>query len=106
MSPGARATDVTFTANFRSSRGGLHTFTLPDGAQLQNVTINGSQQPIRQEGRTVAIPLVPGSQSVELSWRETGGDDDELAHAGLRRGHADGERGPRGAACLRTAGCF
>jgi hypothetical protein len=70
LTPGARATDVTFTANFRSSRGGLHPFTLPEGATLQNVTINGAQQPIRQEGKTVAIPLVPGSQSVVLTWRE------------------------------------
>lgn len=67
---GARATDVKFTANFRSSRGGLHAFTLPAGASLQNVTINGAQQPIRQEGQVVNIPLVPGSQSVVLTWRE------------------------------------
>lgn len=73
VSPGARATDVVFTANFRTSRGGLHPFTLPDGAQLQGVTINGQSQPIRQEGRTVSIPLVPGGQSVELSWREPTG---------------------------------
>ncbi|GMU61579.1 MAG: hypothetical protein AMXMBFR34_33420 [Myxococcaceae bacterium] len=73
VSPGARATDVTFTANFRTSRGGLHPFTLPDGAQLQSVTISGLTQPIRQEGRVVAIPLVPGGQSVVLSWREPSG---------------------------------
>lgn len=72
VSPGARATDVTFTANLRSSRGGLHPFTLPEGATLQNVTVNGTQQPIRQEGRKVSIPLVPGSQSVVLTWREAG----------------------------------
>lgn len=71
VSPGARATDVTWTANFRSSRGGLHPFTLPDGATLQSVTVNGAQQPIRQEGRIVNIPLVPGSQSIVLNWRET-----------------------------------
>ncbi|MDP1825532.1 MAG: hypothetical protein Q8L48_19895 [Archangium sp.] len=71
ITAGARATDVKFTANFRSSRGGLHAFTLPPGASMQNVTINGSQQPIRQEGQTVNIPLVPGSQSVVLTWRET-----------------------------------
>jgi hypothetical protein len=70
VTPGARATDVTYTANFRSSRGGLHPFTLPENATLQNVTINGVQQPIRQEGRTVSIPLVPGSQSVVLTWRD------------------------------------
>ncbi|MBL8917564.1 MAG: hypothetical protein JNJ54_01775 [Myxococcaceae bacterium] len=73
VSPGVRATDATFTANFRSSRGGLHPFTLPGDAQLQSVVINGQAQPIRQEGRAVAIPLVPGSQSVELVWRQTAG---------------------------------
>lgn len=73
VTPGVRATDATFTANFRSSRGGLHPFTLPEDAQLQTVVINGAAQPIRQEGRTVAIPLVPGSQSVELVWRQTAG---------------------------------
>ena len=70
ITAGARATDVKFTANFRSSRGGLHAFTLPVGATMQNVTINGTQQPIRQEGQVVNIPLVPGSQSVVLTWRE------------------------------------
>lgn len=73
VSPGARATSVTFTANLRSSRGGLHVFTLPEGATLQNVTVNGAQQPIRQEGRAVSIPLIPGSQSIKLEWRETEG---------------------------------
>ena len=73
VSPGARATSVTFTANLRSSRGGLHALTLPEGAALQNVTVNGVQQPIRQEGRVVSIPLIPGSQSIKLEWRETEG---------------------------------
>jgi hypothetical protein len=67
------STDVTFTANLRSSRGGLHTLTLPVGAELQSVTINGAQQPIRQEGSTVALPLVPGAMSVALGCRQNGG---------------------------------
>src|SRR5581483_7603769 len=73
LSPGVRATDATLTANLRSSRGGQHVITLPPDAQLQQVTINGQVQPIRQDGRSVAIPLVPGSQSVVLSWRQTSG---------------------------------
>jgi hypothetical protein len=73
VTAGARATDVRFAANFRSSRGGLHPFTLPANAALQSVIINGAQQPIRQQGHVVSIPLVPGSQSVELNWRESAG---------------------------------
>jgi len=57
----------------RSSRDGQHIIKLPDDAVLQSVTINGVVQPIRQDGRSVAIPLVPGSQSVVLSWRQTSG---------------------------------
>jgi len=73
LSPGARVSNGVLTVNMRSSRGGLHPFTLPEGAKLQSVTVNGNTQPIRQEGRTVAIPLLPGSQSVELNWSQPGG---------------------------------
>jgi len=73
VNPGLRATDVSLTLNARSSRGGQHGITLPEGAELQSVTINGTTQPIRQEQRLVTLPLVPGSQSVELTWRQRGG---------------------------------
>jgi hypothetical protein len=73
VSPGVRYSDVTLTFNLRSSRGGLHAIGLPADAQLQNVVINGTQQPIRQEGQHVSIPLLPGSQSVALSFRQTSG---------------------------------
>jgi hypothetical protein len=67
--PGMRATDVKFDLTIRSSRGDQHTILLPEGAELQNVTINGKSQPIRQNDRSVTIPLTPGSQAVALSWR-------------------------------------
>ncbi len=73
VTPGVRSTEVRFTANMRSSRGGLQAFTLPDDATLTNVTVNGTQQPIRQDGHTVSIPLVPGSQSVVLVWKQSSG---------------------------------
>ncbi|HEX4627961.1 MAG TPA: hypothetical protein VH137_04145, partial [Gemmatimonadales bacterium] len=71
--PGLRATDVTLTLTLRSSRGAEHTFTLPPDAQLESLSINGATQPIRQEGRKVTVPLVPGAQSIILTWRETPG---------------------------------
>jgi hypothetical protein len=86
LAPGARATDATFSANFRSSRGGLHPFVLPEEAQLQEVKINGQTQPIRQEGRAVAVPLVPGSQSVELKWRESRGISTSYRTSGFELG--------------------
>jgi hypothetical protein len=71
--PGLRATDVTLTLSLRSSRGAQHTVTLPPDAQLESLSINGVTQPIRQEGRRVTVPIVPGLQSIVLVWRETPG---------------------------------
>jgi hypothetical protein len=73
VKPGARATDTTFTTTLRSSRGGQHVIQLPEGASLQNVEINGQSQPIRLTGRDVRLPLVPGTQKVRITWRESTG---------------------------------
>jgi hypothetical protein len=68
--PGQRTTDNTLSVTLRSSRGGQHTITLPDQAQLQSVKINGKSQPIRQEGRKVTLPITPGQQQIELVFRQ------------------------------------
>lgn len=73
VSPGVRATDVTLTLSLRSSRGRALDVTLPSGAQLESYKLDGVSQPVRQEGRKVALQLVPGAQQVELGWRENAG---------------------------------
>jgi hypothetical protein len=73
MSPGLRATDVTLTFDARSSRGGQKSFVLPRQGELQSLTINGVPQPIRQEKQTVTVPIVPGRQTIVISWREPHG---------------------------------
>jgi hypothetical protein len=40
---------------------------------LQRVLVDNTEQPIRQEGRRVMLPVVPGLQTVELQWREPRG---------------------------------
>ncbi len=69
-SPGIRATDSTLTIEVRSSRGGQRSLTLPEGAELLSVAINGIPQPIRQEKRAVTLPIAPGRQTLSLGWRE------------------------------------
>jgi hypothetical protein len=54
----------------RSSRGGEHTVTLPEGAVVDRVIVNGSKQPPRQDQRRVTVPVSPGAQSVVISYRE------------------------------------
>jgi hypothetical protein len=71
--PGLRASDSTLELVLRSSRGGQHTLTLPAEAELESVKINGKPEPIRLEGAGVTLPVVPGRQTVTLSWREPRG---------------------------------
>ena len=71
--PGERAVDVELMLVLRSSRGGRHTLTLPEGAQLQNVSVNGLTQPIRQDGRRINLPVNPGKSEFQLSWRQSDG---------------------------------
>ena len=71
LEPGLRAVDAKLELGLRSSRGGHHVLTIPPDALLQQVTINGTRQTIGQEGQVVRVPVEPGSQRIELSWRET-----------------------------------
>jgi hypothetical protein len=68
--PGLRASDSTLELTLRSSRGGQHAVTLPPAAELEWVQIDNKPQPIRLEGGKVTLPVVPGLQTVAITWRE------------------------------------
>jgi len=70
LQPGLRAVDAHLILALRSSRGGHHVVQIPEGALLQEVTVNDMPQTIGQEGRQVRLPVVPGKQTIDLSWRE------------------------------------
>ncbi|MCD6527700.1 MAG: hypothetical protein J7K75_11990 [Desulfuromonas sp.] len=73
ISPGKRSTAVKLSLELRSSHGTDHNITLPDGAELGEVTINGKSQPIKQNKRLVTLPLVPGRQAIILHWLQPQG---------------------------------
>lgn len=73
LRPGLRSADATLELAVRSSRGGEHRVALPEGSTLQRVAIDGVEQPLRQEGRAVVLPVRPGTAAVELGWRESDG---------------------------------
>jgi hypothetical protein len=70
VTQGQRGRDVVLNASLRSSQGMPHTLTLPEKAELQSVKIDGREQPIRQEGRKLTIPVNPSKQNISLSWQE------------------------------------
>jgi hypothetical protein len=73
ITPGLRSTDTRLDLTLRSSRGGEHTLTLPEDAELLGATINDISQPLRLEKNTLRLPVAPGTQNVSLTWREPSG---------------------------------
>ncbi|MDP3695070.1 MAG: hypothetical protein Q8R42_03015, partial [Desulfocapsaceae bacterium] len=71
--PSGRATESNLNLSIRSSQGGQHTITLPETAQLQQVTINGAVQQVRQDGAKISLPITPEKQEISLVWREPSG---------------------------------
>lgn len=73
LTPGIRATDATLSVRLRTSRGDRETFVLPEGAELLAARVDGRQQPLRMEGRKLAVAVPPGAHIVEADWRQPGG---------------------------------
>jgi hypothetical protein len=69
LRPGSRSTEATLTLQVRSSRGGEQVLTLPGGATLESLQLDGRDQPLRQEGARVTLALTPGAQSFRLAFR-------------------------------------
>jgi hypothetical protein len=68
LSPGERYTNATLRLQIRTSKGDQHRITLPAGATVLEVNINGTGQPIRQEGNDLIVPLQPGFQTIAITW--------------------------------------
>jgi hypothetical protein len=71
--PGERLTHAGLLLNIRTSKGGQHKIFLPNGAKLQRLIIQGSEQPLSAQGRELSLPLQPGKNSIEIEWNETSG---------------------------------
>lgn len=73
LKPGVRATDASLALSLRSSRGDRQILTLPEGSDLLGVRVDGASQPLRLEGRRLAVPVTPGAHTVDVDWRQPGG---------------------------------
>jgi len=69
MSQGSRARTSTLNADLRSTRGGQHAISIPADAELISVVINGQTRALRVEDGQVRLPVLPGPQSLQLTWR-------------------------------------
>jgi hypothetical protein len=68
--PGRRASDAELTLTLRSTRGGTHGIRLPAGAILTRLAADGEELPLPAESTPIELPLLPGSRTLSLEWRE------------------------------------
>jgi hypothetical protein len=68
--PGARLNKGKLEITIRTSKGGQHKVGIPENAKLQSIRIDGKSQPIQEQGSEVTLPLHPGSQTVDIEWRQ------------------------------------
>ncbi len=73
MRVGDRSSEFTLELDYRSTRGMQHVLELPEDSELTGVLIDSAEIPLRLEENRLQIPVNPGSHTVEVSWRMTGG---------------------------------
>jgi hypothetical protein len=69
---GNRSSDASLQLRYRSTRGAQHEISLPPAAEVTSVVIDGRPQTMRAEDGQLTVPILPGSHSIQIVWRETG----------------------------------
>jgi hypothetical protein len=67
---GDRSRNTSLILNYRSTRGSQHVIRLPDGAEVNSVSIDGKTEPLRAEAGELSIPILPGEHNVSIEWRK------------------------------------
>jgi hypothetical protein len=67
---GERSRNSAMSLAYRSTQGGQHVITLPDGAEVDTVFIDGRSEPLRAIDSTLSLPILPGSHQINISWRQ------------------------------------
>lgn len=66
---GERGSILVLDIDYRSTRGQQHALSLPDGSELEAVTIDGKEQSLRLEDGRLELPIVPGTHSAQVRFR-------------------------------------
>ena len=68
--PGQRLLEATLSLQIRASQGGTRRLTLPAGAELQKVQIQGKEQPLSLQDGVLTLPIEPGATAVVVQWQQ------------------------------------
>lgn len=69
---GKRSSDASLRLSYRSTRGAQHVIALPPAAEITSVVIDDRPQIMRAEDGQLTVPILPGSHSIQIGWREVG----------------------------------
>jgi hypothetical protein len=67
--PGKRTSNNEFVMKLRTNQAGQYDFPLPDGATLDNLSIDNQTTPLQPINGRVKIPLHPGEQEIRIQWQ-------------------------------------
>jgi len=69
VTPGMRQMTSVLNLGLRCSLGEDFSITLPAGAEVSALTLNGAAIPARMDKRNLIVPLRPGEQAVRVEWK-------------------------------------
>ena len=67
---GTRSRTHTLNLTLRATQGGSHALKLPADGELLNLSIDGRPLNLKPEAGVLILPIKPGTQMIQLSWRE------------------------------------
>ena len=73
VTEGSRTRDVSLRLSYRSTRGSQHILHLPVEAEVSSVVIDDRSQSLRAENGQLTLPILPGSHTIAVNWKESGG---------------------------------
>ncbi len=73
VTEGSRTRDVSLRLSYRSTRGSQHILRLPVAAEVGSVLIDDRSQSLRAEDGQLTLPILPGSHTIAVNWKESGG---------------------------------
>jgi hypothetical protein len=71
--PGKREATGNLDLSVRAGQGDVTRVELPPSARLESMRVDGADQPLTQREGALAIPLHPGIQNIQLSWKQPDG---------------------------------
>ena len=73
LRPGVRLLRAELAAHVRASTQTSYELSLPEGSEVDQLSIGGKNEPIRQEGGKLALIFMPGQHDLHVGWQQPGG---------------------------------